>query len=131
MKFKKASDKGTPVHAEVDAINKLKPFPLNRKRLKKVSIVIVRFSVFCELRCSKPCIKCLSAIVKQLPKKGYILKDVYYSDIDDQIHKKNIKDLILNSKLFISSFWRNKSMIERDFNLKKFKIGKKLIRSVQ
>ena len=120
---------GLPIHAEEDAINKLKPIPLNRKRYKKVSIVVVRFSKSGILCSSAPCVKCMNAMAFQLPKKGYKLEYIYYSDSDRKIHKTTLKEMVLKSQFTFSLYWTScfkKTQKNDDYDINDFKIIKKL-----
>lgn len=77
------------IHAERDAINKLK-FNHNLKRLRTVNLLVVRFSLLNELRNSKPCVNCVNAM-KRLPiKKGYRIRYVYYSDDKGNIVRERL-----------------------------------------
>jgi len=94
------------IHAEHDAIRKLLPLK-NKKRLKPVSILVIRLSVKNKLQSSKPCSNCIE-IMKTLPIKiGYKIKDVYYSDNEGNIIKTNLNNLDNEEKHF-SSFYRKR-----------------------
>ena len=94
------------IHAEHDAIRKLLPLK-NKKRLKAVSILVIRLSVKNKLQSSKPCSNCIE-IMKTLPIKiGYKIKDVYYSDNEGNIIKTNLNNLD-NEEKHYSSFYRKK-----------------------
>jgi hypothetical protein len=94
------------IHAEHDAIRKLLPLK-NKKRLKAVSILVIRLSVKNKLQSSKPCSNCIE-IMKNLPIKiGYKIKDVYYSDNEGNIVKTNLNNLD-NEEKHYSSFYRKR-----------------------
>jgi ribosomal protein L28 len=97
------------VHAEHDAINKLKPLERN-KRLQNINILVIRFSKNNKLQNSKPCANCIKTM-KTLPeKKGYKIKNVYYSNDNGVIIRSNIKSLE-SEELHYSRFYRRKFRI--------------------
>ena len=77
------------IHAEHDAINKL---PFSRK-IQEVNILVVRFSDK-KLSMSKPCQKCVRMMYEVFPKKGYIIKKIYYSDQNGNITKTKLDKLV-------------------------------------
>jgi hypothetical protein len=92
------------VHAEHDAINRLKPLQ-RKKHLQCVNILVVRLSKNNKIQNSKPCANCIETI-KTLPeKKGYRIKNIYYSGDNGEIIKSSIKTLE-NEKLHYSRFFR-------------------------
>ena len=92
------------IHAEHDAINKLKPLTRN-KHLQNINILVIRLSKNNRLQSSKPCANCINKM-KILPeKKGYRIKNIYYSDNNGEIIKSSIKNLE-NEELHYSRFFR-------------------------
>lgn len=92
------------VHAEHDAINKLKPIA-RKKRLQNINILVIRFSKNNKLQQSKPCANCIY-VMKNLPeKKGYKIKNIFYSDENENIIKSSLKNLE-NEDLHYSRFYR-------------------------
>jgi len=77
------------IHAEQNAINKL-PYAKNPI---KINMVVLRFTKKYTLSMSKPCSKCLHHMTNFSPKKGYIIKNVYYSTSDNKIIKTNLNSL--------------------------------------
>ena len=96
------------IHAEHDAINKLKP--LQRKnRLETVNILVVRFSKNNKLQNSKPCANCIQTM-KNLPqKKGYRIRNIYYSNDNGDIEKTNLNNLE-NDDQHYSRFYKHQIM---------------------
>jgi hypothetical protein len=128
---KKSDDKGgETIHAEQDAIKKLKP--LNHKKPKKVSIIIAQFNLKLTPLESKPCIKCMSALSNYLPKKGYILEYIYYTGSDHKLHKTTLKNMI-ESNLFFVSLYMSRLLEKKkeNYDIQKLKIVKKLILSIK
>ena len=78
------------IHAEHDAINKLKPLE-KKKNLKPVNLLVIRFSKKNKLQNSKPCANCIQTMKKLPEKKGYKIKDIYYSNDNEDIIKSNFK----------------------------------------
>lgn len=93
------------IHAEYDAISNLKPLQI-KKKLKSINMIIIRMSKYNKLQSSKPCTMCIKNM-KNLPvKKGYIIKNIYYSDENGNIIKSNLRSLE-NSEQHYSRFYRN------------------------
>ena len=94
------------IHAEHDAINKLKPLKRNKK-FEPINILVIRFSKNNKLQNSKPCANCIQTM-KILPeRKGYRIKNIYYSNDSGNIVKTNLKNLE-NEDLHYSGFYRRK-----------------------
>lgn len=94
------------VHAEHDAINKLKPLE-RKKNLECINMLVVRISKHNKLQNSKPCANCIE-IMKILPeKKGYRIRNIYYSNENEEIVKISLKNLE-NEELHYSKFYRRK-----------------------
>lgn len=92
------------IHAEQDAINKLKPLK-RKKHLQNINILVVRFSKNNKLQNSKPCANCIK-IMKSLPeKKGYRIKNIYYSNENGEILKNSLLNLE-KEELHYSRFFR-------------------------
>jgi len=64
------------IHAEDDAMQKL---PQNKKRLKRVNLMVIRANIGGTVGNSRPCIKCTDILFKKLPLRGYILDKLYYT----------------------------------------------------
>lgn len=96
------------IHAEHDAINKLKPLERNKK-LQPINLLVIRFSKNNQLQNSKPCFNCIQTI-KTLPqKRGYKIKNIYYSNNDGDIIKSNLK-ILEKEELHYSRFYRKKNL---------------------
>lgn len=96
------------VHAEHDAINRLKPLARN-KRLRIVHLLVIRLSKNNKIQMSKPCANCIH-LIKTLPvKKGYKIKNIYYSDSNENIVKTNINKLE-KEELHYTRFFRKLSI---------------------
>lgn len=94
------------VHAECDAINKLKPLQRNRK-LQHINILVIRLSKHNKIQNSKPCANCIKNM-KFLPqKKGYKIKNIYYSNDNGDIVKSSLRTLE-QEELHYSKFFRKK-----------------------
>jgi cytidine deaminase len=94
------------IHAEKNAIDKLRPLNI-KKRLKCITLLVIRISKNNKLQNSKPCANCIKTI-KTLPqKKGYTIKNIYYSNDNGEIVKSNLAKLE-NEKQHLSRFYRDK-----------------------
>lgn len=94
------------IHAEHDAINKLKPLE-KKKHLHNINLLVIRISKNNKLQNSKPCANCINKIRILPEKKGYRIKNIYYSDDNGEIIKSNLKTLE-NEELHYSRFYRRK-----------------------
>ena len=94
------------IHAEHAAINKLKP-SYRKKRLQTINLLVIRISKNNKLQNSKPCTNCIQNM-KILPeKKGYKIKNVYYSNNDGDIIKSNFQ-ILEKEEQHLSRFYRRK-----------------------
>lgn len=92
------------VHAERDAINKLKPL-VRKNHLESIDLLVIRMSKHNKLLNSKPCANCIENM-KNLPKKkGYNLKNIYYSDENGDIIKTRLR-ILETEDLHYSRFYR-------------------------
>ena len=100
------SDGITPgIHAECDAIEKLVPLK-KKKKLENINLLVIRVSGKNKLQSSKPCGNCIYKM-KILPeKKGYKIKNIYYSDSDGSIVKTNLYNLDNEEKHYSTYYKR-------------------------
>lgn len=85
-------NKPNGIHAERDAILKLKPLKHNKK-LIPIHLLVIIISGKNKLQSSKPCVNCIK-VMHNLPKQlGYSIKHVYYSDDNGEIIKSNLSKL--------------------------------------
>ena len=94
------------IHAEQDAINKLKPLKY-KKNLESINILVIRLSSKNKLQSSKPCANCIESMKNNPTKKGYKIQNVYYSDSEGNIIKTNLVSLD-NEEKHISGFYKLK-----------------------
>ena len=94
-------------HAEVNAINNLPSCPNNRKHLKKINIFVIRTSNTGKIGMSKPCIKCIHDMNILPQKKGYIIKNIYYSDPTGEIITTSLNKLISTGDFHVSKYYKN------------------------
>ena len=92
------------VHAEDDAINKLPVLRRNRK-LKKVDLLVIRANQGGTVGNSKPCVKCLGDLYTKLPKKGYILDTVHYTDKGQVLVSKKFSKLLADENKHIPKYF--------------------------
>jgi hypothetical protein len=97
------------IHAEHDAINRLKPLQ-RKKHLQSINILVIRLSKNNKIQNSKPCANCIKNM-KLLPeKKGYKIRNIYYSDDNGEIVKSSLKNLE-KEDLHYSRFFRKNMII--------------------
>jgi len=102
------SDCITPgIHAEQDAINKLKPLKY-KKNVESINILVIRLSSKNKLQSSKPCANCIESMKNNPIKKGYKIQNVFYSDSEGNIIKTNLVSLD-NEEKHISGFYKLKT----------------------
>ena len=94
------------IHAEYDAISNL-PHLNKKKRLFQCNIFITRFSVSNKIKNSKPCYQCILNIHNLPVQKGYQIKNVYYTDSEENIIKKKLKELLESDCHFYTRYQRN------------------------
>lgn len=95
------------IHAEANAMKKLLPLP-RQKKLKKVDLLVIRVSKNGQYGNSKPCIHCILNLHKNLPDKGYSLRDVYYTDEHGKIVSIRFNELMYETTPHISRFYTEK-----------------------
>jgi hypothetical protein len=80
------------IHAEHNALTKLKPLKI-KKQLESVNLLVIRLSKSNKIQSSKPCSNCIKIIDVIPEKKGYKIKNIYYSDNEGNIIKTNLNNL--------------------------------------
>lgn len=96
------------VHAEDDAINKLPVLRRNRRHLKKIDLLVIRANQGGTVGNSKPCFKCIHDLYTKLPKKGYILDTVYYTDKGQVIVSKKFSHILSEGGHHVPKYFANK-----------------------
>jgi len=96
------------IHAEYDAISKLQPLDKRgKKNLYRCNIFITRFSKGSKIGNSKPCYQCVLNIHNLPEQKGYQIKNVFYTDDEENIIKKTINELLEQENPYYSRYQRN------------------------
>lgn len=97
------------IHAEEHAINKL-PCAPPRKKKPRLDILVIRTTHTGHFGISRPCMRCTMLLYKEVPSKGYILNNVYYTLSNDTLVKTNVQELIKQHKIapHISLYYRMK-----------------------
>jgi hypothetical protein len=93
------------IHAEDDAINKLPVLKRNR-RLKKVDLLVIRANAGGTVGNSRPCDRCIKALEIKLPKKGYILDTLYYTDKGGLLVKKKFARVVTEEDHHVSKYFK-------------------------
>jgi cytidine deaminase len=102
----KSSTSINSIHAETNAIMNLPKLKRN-KRLKKIDILVIRTSSTGKLGISKPCYSCLINMVNLPEKRGYIIKNILYSDENGDIIHTTLQNLLTKSDYHITRYYRN------------------------
>lgn len=80
---------GTSLHAEVDAVNKLKPN--NKSQQKKINLIVLRTNNKGDrFMMAHSCQPCLNYMKNELEKKNYKVHNAWYSNEDGLFTKFNI-----------------------------------------
>lgn len=96
------------IHSEHDAINKLKPLKRN-KHLQSVNMLVIRLSRNNKIQNSKPCANCIETMTILPQKKGYVIKNIYYSNEHGVIVKSSMQNLKKDELHYTRFFRRNKN----------------------
>ena len=91
-------------HAEDAAARNLEklPFKSSYKNLSLMSVRITKAGNFCQ---SKPCLHCIITLATQLPKKGYRLDDIYYTE-PGRLVKTSLQKLLADENPHVSLFYK-------------------------
>lgn len=86
--------KGTSLHAEMDAVQKLKDYSrlgFSTKKPKKVIAIVFRVNNSgTRIMMSKPCHQCIAGMKRELERKNYKLHKGWYSTDEGKYEKFNI-----------------------------------------
>lgn len=93
--FNHPKSDGTSVHAEIAALRKLPPRPLNKAPLV-VDVVVLRVIGNGVLANSKPCCNCIASMQGGLFAPGYRVRYCYYSDKDGNIQRELVEGMTSN-----------------------------------
>jgi hypothetical protein len=97
-------------HAEENALNKIKSLKIN-KNPQIINLLVIRLSKQKKLQNSKPCVNCIR-IMKNLPnKKGYKIKNIYYSTEYNNIIKIKLRNLENEPPHYTMYYKRKMSLI--------------------
>ncbi len=93
-------------HAEANAINNLPSRPKNKKHLKKIDILVIRTSQTGKVGMSKPCVKCIIDMMTIPSKRGYVIKNISYSDTSGKIITTSLKNLVEEGEFHVSRYYK-------------------------
>lgn len=92
-------------HAEINALSKLIRTKISNRKLVTVDLLVIRTDKNFLLKNSKPCQKCIEHMM-QLPKYGYRMRYIYYSNNEGTITKTNFTNLYHDSNNHVSRRFR-------------------------
>jgi tRNA(Arg) A34 adenosine deaminase TadA len=98
------------IHAEINALNKIKLINKRKKRLENINMLVIRLSKHNKLQNSKPCANCIKQMKTISEKRGYKIKNIYYSNNNEELVKSSLNKLE-NEELHYSKFYRKQSYI--------------------
>lgn len=90
-KYGDIQKKDPGLHAEEDALLKLRKNHSNK--LEPIHLLVIRISANNKLQSSKPCSACLRVMNTLPSKKGYKIKNIYFSDGNNNIVKTKLSSL--------------------------------------
>jgi hypothetical protein len=109
-------DNGSSIHAESDAINRLKRktgFRFGKKNVETVNLLVIRVTKTGIFGNSNPCIHCLKDMADKTLLKGYKIDYVYFSNDNNQLECYKLIDLIKTSEIHVSSYYKNSSYVNK------------------
>ena len=92
------------IHAEHNVLTKLKPLKF-KKNLESINLLVIRLSKTNKIQSSKPCNNCIKIMDLMPKKKGYKIKNIYYSDHEGNIVKTTLNNL-KNEEQHYSRYYR-------------------------
>ena len=93
------------IHAEHNALTKLKPLKI-KKKLEPINLLVIRLSKTNKIQSSKPCNNCIK-IMETIPeRKGYKIQNIYYSDDKGNIIKTSL-NILKNEEHHYSRYYRH------------------------
>lgn len=93
-------------HAEHAAILNLPNLKV-KKNLKNIDIVIIRVNKSGSLINSKPCIHCILNMYNIPLLKGYVIKNIYYSNETGIIIKEKLINMLYSKTFHLSKYYSN------------------------
>lgn len=94
------------VHAEVSSILNLQPLHSPKKNLKKINILVIKTTHTGKIGSSQPCIYCINTMMTLPQKRGYIIKKIYYSNMNGDIIQTTLKNLAESNDFHIPKYYR-------------------------
>jgi cytidine deaminase len=93
-------------HAEHAAVMNLRPNENRKKRAANIFVIKLKLSGL--IGPSEPCSHCLGILAKQAAKKGYSIKNVYFTNREKNIEMRHLNDLLKNPYVtrLVASPWR-------------------------
>lgn len=102
------------IHAEVDAINNLPPITRKKKKLVKVSLLVIRISRgIKKITSSKCCVKCCEAIYIIPPLRGYTIDNVAFSNYKGNIEDYHPIELLLDNNYHTSVYYSKRYYVPK------------------
>lgn len=97
------------IHAECDAISNLPPLDRRKGRNHyKCNIFVARLTRFHKIGISKPCYECVQSLFVLPGLKGYQIKNVYYTDKEENIVRERLLHLVEEETPYYSRYQRTK-----------------------
>ena len=92
------------IHAEIDALNKIKKL-YNKKKIKtnKMNLIVIRTNKSGNLCSSAPCYHCTQCLLND---KDIKIDKIYYSTADGSIECIKFNDWLTNGEKHISQGWK-------------------------
>jgi hypothetical protein len=104
-----AEGKEPSIHAECDAISNLPPLDRrNTRNLYSCNIFVARLTRTNKVGISKPCYECVQSLFVLPGFKGYRIKNVYYTDKEENIVRERLTHLVNEETPYYSRYQRTK-----------------------
>ena len=98
------------IHAEIDAINNLPSITRKKRRLVKITLIVIRISRrLGHLGDSKCCMHCCECIYKIPALRGYTIDSVIYSNSDGGFEEHHPIELLVEDNYHISSYFSSRN----------------------
>lgn len=100
------------IHAERKAIDNLPVIKNNRKRLTNINILVIRTTKNGDACMSKPCEHCINDMLTIPQRRGYVVKNVYYSDENGEVASTTLGRLLSAGNFHVSKLYRTKNHVQ-------------------
>jgi hypothetical protein len=94
------------LHAERVALDNLPSIPRNRRKLVNVSLFVARTNRSGVAGNSKPCEHCIYDLLRIAPTRGYVVRNVHYTDANGCIVSTTLNRIHSEGNFHVTKFYR-------------------------